>query len=152
MKVFKQRRLTTNAMQITPEQCSHIGYLMTIGYGRTESLNQIKELLQLLNRDAAELITKAASVTADMSIENMSLSDSEIQVSTPPVSYLSARILILHPRRTSLVRPSDVRVTTLTAYPLGRREKALRPMATLQGKDAVLYTLLRAVKRRTMTC
>ncbi|KAJ9604618.1 hypothetical protein H2200_010732 [Cladophialophora chaetospira] len=67
--------LVAISQQITPKQCRHIAYLMSIGYGRKESLSQIKKLLQQLNQDASDLVSQAATNTANMSLESMTLTD-----------------------------------------------------------------------------
>ena len=61
------------------EQCAKIAYLMTVGYGRKESLEGVRSMLQGMNRDAADLVTQAATNTVAMSHEG--IADDVTQVS-----------------------------------------------------------------------
>jgi hypothetical protein len=64
-------------LQITEQQCSQIAYLLTIGYERKSSQREIRNLLQQLNGDASDLVSKAAANTTSMCLNTISLDGEE---------------------------------------------------------------------------
>lgn len=102
---------------------------MTIGYGRTESLPEINGLLQLLNRDAAELVTNAALNVANMSFENAPL---EEEGSTDPDD------IPLNGRRTAIQSPSSSD---------GKRRRMCSPISRGEDSDEESVHLTESVKK-----